>query len=120
MNKRLVVNLSSFASIALIFCLLGLITQSEMIKWAAPSFAIALVSLGLGINSLIIALHSDKQMSKIDATLVRIETLQEEIKKDIAEQKNQKSSGVQIIPTLQGISKYMMDFINKDKDEGKK
>jgi len=55
-------------------------------------------------------------MTKLDATLARIEGLQEEIRK---EQKEQASSGPPIVASLQAMSQYYMDYISKQKGEDK-
>ncbi len=56
-------------------------------------------------------------MTEMDAALARIEGLQEEIRK---EQNERASSGPPIIASLQAMSQYYMDYINKQKGEGKK
>ena len=117
MSRRLVINLSFFTVLALILCLVGWFAQSEMIKWAAPAFGVAILAAGLGVNSLIIALDTDKKMTEMGAALARIEGLQEEIRK---EQNERASSGPPIIASLQAMSQYYMDYINKQKGEDKK
>ena len=119
MNRRPFVSLFSFVLVAFVLGLLGWFTQSEMVRWAALAIALALISVGLGVNSLIIALHTDRKMSKIEATLPRIETLQEEVRKEQAEQKEERGSSSQVVSTLQAISQYYMNFINKAKEEDK-
>ena len=56
-------------------------------------------------------------MAEMSATLDRIEGLQEEILK---EQKEQASSGPPIVASLEAMSKYYMDYINKQKGEENK
>jgi hypothetical protein len=112
MNKRLIIILVGVSFLALVIALTGLFSPSENIKWAAPAYAIALVALGLGISSYIVAANTEKRVSHIDATLKQIKTLQEEIKKELTEQADKKGSSPQIIPILQAISKSMGFFSN--------
>ena len=117
MNWRWFTSLSFFIVLALILFLVALFTHSEMIKWAASAFGIALIVVGLGVNSLIIALHTERRMTEMGATLTRIEGLQEEIRK---EQNERTTSGSPIIASLQAASQYYMDYIKKQKGEDKK
>ena len=120
MNWRPFISLLSFILIALILGVVGWITLSEMIRWAAPAVALAVISIGLGFNSLMIALHTERRTTELGAVLARIEGLQEEIQKEQTEQKEQKSSSSQIIPTLEVFSQFYLDYLNKQKGEDKK
>ncbi|MFC2017575.1 hypothetical protein ACFLUD_04100, partial [Chloroflexota bacterium] len=97
----------------------GWITESSSIRWVAPAFGLALIAVGLGVNSLIIALDTDKKMTEMGAALASIEGLQEEIRKEQKEQSEQRNSSPQIIPTLQALSQYYSDYLNKQKGEEK-
>ncbi len=116
MNRRLFLSLLSFILMALILGLLGWFTQSEMIKWAAPAFGLALIAVGLGVNSIIVALRADKRISEMNATLERIESLQKEILKKRDEQSKPGSS---IVPTIQALSQLFYDYIGKNKSSTK-
>ena len=114
MKRRAFINLLSFTVLALILILYGLVAQSEMVKWALPAIGLGIISLGLGVNSLIIARDGDKRISEINAALTRIGDLQTEIRN---EQKEQSSSGSTIVPTLQALSQYYFDYVAKQKRE---
>ena len=120
MNWRPFISLVSFILLALILGLAGWFTQSEMMKWATLAVALAFVSVGLGVNSLIITLHIGREATRMETKLARIEGLQEEMQKEQTEQKEQKSSGPSIIASLQAMSQTYMDYINKQKEEDKK
>ena len=74
------------------------------------AFALAVISVGLGLNSLIITLHTDERMNKIDVKLTQIVDLQEEMQKEHKEQSNSRSP---IIPTLQAFSQLYLDYLAK-------
>ena len=108
------VSLLSFIVLALFVGIVGWLTESTIIKWAAPAVALALISVGLGVNSLIIALHAENRTRDLNATLTKIEELQKEIRK---EQKEQPSSSSPIVPTLQAFSQLYLDYFAKQKSE---
>ena len=114
MNWRYFISLLSSVILALLLGVIGWVTESTTLKWAAPAIGLALISVGLGVNSLIIALHTDRKMKEMDATLARIEGLQEEIQK---EQKEQASSSPTIIAPLQALSQYYLDYLTSKKRE---
>ncbi len=120
MNRRLYYYPLTIVIIAVFLGLFGWFTESLSIRWVAPAFGLALIAVGLGVNSLIIALHTERKMTEMGAALARIEGLQEEIQKEQKEQSEQKSSGSQIIPTLQVFSQFYLDYLNKQKGEDKK
>ncbi|MFC2020436.1 hypothetical protein ACFLU1_01385 [Chloroflexota bacterium] len=102
--------------LAVFLGLLGWFTESS-IRWVAPAFGLALIAVGIGLNSLIIALRAERIMAEVGAALARVESLQEEIRK---EQNEQPGSGPPIIASLQAMSQYYMDYINKQKEEDNK
>ena len=114
MKRRPFINLLSFIVLSLILIVFGLVTQSEVVKWALPAIGLAILSVGLGVNSLIIASDAYKRISEIDTTLTRIEDLQTEIRN---EQKEQSGSRSTIIPTLEAFSQYYLDYVAKQKSE---
>jgi len=65
------------------------------------------------INSFIQALRAGKSMEEIKETLSRIEVLQQEIQKTQQEQSEKGSPSSTIVPTLQALSQYYMDYIAK-------
>ncbi len=114
MNWRPFISLLSFILIALIVILLGLFTQSLELKWAA-AIGLALVAVGLGVNSFVISRNTDRKINELNTTLTRIEALQTEMRKAHEEQS---SSKTMIIPTLEAFSQLYLDYLTKQKSEG--
>jgi len=112
MNWRPFVGLLTFILAALIVGLLGWLTQPLELKWAAIATGLALVSVGLGVNSFMISLHTDKRINEMNTTLARIETSQTEMQE---EKKEQSSSGFTIVPTLQAFSQLYFEYLAKQK-----
>ncbi|MFO7996359.1 MAG: hypothetical protein R6U93_04320 [Dehalococcoidia bacterium] len=77
------------------------------------AYALGVLSVGLGVNSLMISLSADRRTNSIEATLTRIESLQEEIKKA---QEEKPSSGKPLLAALEGLSQYYFDYIAKQKE----
>ncbi len=102
--------------LAVFLGLFGWFTESSSIRWIAPAFGLALIAVGLSVNSLIIALHTEKKATEMGAVLTRIESLAEEMRK---EQNERSSSGPPIVASLEAMSKYYMDYINKQKGDKK-
>ena len=100
--------------LAVFLAVFGWFSESTTVRWVAPAFGLALISVGLGLHSFFIASRTDKRVNELDATLVRIESLQEEIRK---EQKEQANSSPPIVASLQAMSQYYMDFLAKQKGE---
>lgn len=100
--------------LAVFLAIFGWFTESTTVRWIAPAFGLALISVGLGLHSFIIASRTAKRINEVDATLARIESLQEEIRK---EQDERASSGPSIVASLEAMSKYYMDYINKQKGD---
>ena len=116
MKRRLYYPLT-IVILAVFLGLFGWFTESSSIRWIAPAFGLALIAVGLGVNNLIIALHTERRMTEMDAILTRIESLQEEIRK---EQNERASPGPSIVASLEAMSQYYMDYISKQKGEDKK
>ncbi len=117
MKRRLYYYLLTIVILAVFLGLLGWFTESSSIRWIAPAFGLALIAVGLGANSLIIALHTEKRATEMGAALARIEGLAEEMRK---EQNERANSGPPIVASLQAMSQYYMDYINKQKGEENK
>ena len=100
--------------LAVFIGLFGWFSESSSVRWIAPAFGLALISVGLSIYSFIISMNTERRMADINASLSRIEGIQEEMRK---EQTEQKSSGPPIVASIEAISKYYMDYINKQKEE---
>ena len=103
--------------VAIILALFGWFSESTSVRWVALSFGVAFIAVGLSLCGFLISLHTEKRMIEMGITLDRIESLQEKIQK---EQDEQQSSGTPIVASLEAMSKYYMDYINKQKDEDKK
>ncbi|MFC1977903.1 hypothetical protein ACFLWS_06550 [Chloroflexota bacterium] len=106
--------------LAIVLGLAGWFTESSSIRWVALAFGLALIAVGLGLYSLLLALHTEKRATELGAVLTRIEGMAEEMRKEQTEQKERKGSSAQIIPTLQAISQYYTDYLNKQKGEDNK
>ena len=117
MKRRLYYYPLAIVILAVLLGLFGWFSESSSIRWVAPAFGLALIAVGLGINSLIISLNTEKRATEMWAMLARIEGLAEEMRK---EQNERADSGSPIIASLQAISQTYMDYINKQKGEDKK
>lgn len=114
MNWRPFISLLSFMLIALIVGLLGWFTQPLETKWVVAAASLAILAVGLGINSFLITLNTAKRINEINTNITRIEELQIEMQK---KQDEQQGSGSMIIPTLETFSKFYLDYLNKQKGE---
>ena len=110
MHWRDFMTLIYFVVAAVIFAVIGWFTLSPAIKWAAPAVALGLISVGLGVNSLVLVNHTDRKIETMNEALTSIKQLQEEIHK---EQKEQSGSGSTIVPTLQTFSQLYLDYLAK-------
>ena len=90
-------------------------TESIEIRWAAIAVAIAFVSVGLGAQGFLIARYTDNKLGELSQTLIRLETLQNEIK---AEQEKQKSTNTPVIASMTALSQLVEFFGKKKADEG--
>lgn len=115
MKWRLLISVCAFIIGASILGIIGR-TSGETVFTA---YALGVLSVGLGFNSLMISLNTAKRTNSIEATLTRIASLQEEIKKA---QEEQPSSSKPLLATLEGLSQYYLDYIakQKEKDENEK
>ena len=115
MKWRLLISVCAFIIGASILGIIGW-TSGETVFTA---YALGVLSVGLGANSLMISLNTAKGTNNIEATLTRIASLQEEIKKA---QEEQPGSSKPILATLEGLSQYYLDYIakQKEKDENEK
>ena len=114
MNWRDSMTLIYFVVAAVIFAVIGWFTLSPAIKWAAPAVALGLISVGLGVNSLVLVNHTDRKIETMKEALKSIKQLQEEIQK---EQKEQSSSSSPIVPTLQAFTQMYLDYLAKQQSE---
>ena len=89
--------------------------ESIEIRWAAIAVAIALISIGLGAQGFLIARYTDNKLGELNQTLIRLETLQNEIK---AEQEKQKSTNTPVIASMTALSQLVEFFGKKKADEG--
>ena len=114
MKRRLYYYPLAIVILAVFLGLFGWFTESSSIRWVAPAFGLALIAVGLGLYSFIIALHIEKRATEMGAALARIEGLAEEMRK---EQNERASSGTPIVASLEAMTQYYMDYINKQKGE---
>ena len=117
MKRRLYYYPLAIVILAVFLAIFGWFNESSTIRWIAPAFGLAIISVGIGLYSFFIVLHTDRRMAEMGAALTRIEGLQEEIRK---EQNERASSGPPIVASLQAMSQYYMDYINKQKGEENK
>ena len=117
MNLKYFIKRYWFIVLAVILVASGSFFSSEAMKWGSYAIGFAVISIGFGISSVDIELQNSKAMKKIDETLLRIENLQQKLHNELSEQKN---SGTPIAASLEAISKYYMDYINKQQGEDNK
>jgi len=87
------------------------IAASTELRWAAVAVAIALISLGLGMQSFVFARYTDDRLKEISEDIKRLQALQDEIK---VEQEKQKSTNTPVIASMAAISQ-LVDFFSKKK-----
>ena len=95
-----------FVIAAVIFGAISWITLSPDVMWFAPVVSLGLISIGLGVNSLVLASHTDRKIEAISVTLGNIEQIHKE-------QKEQSGSRSTIVPTLQAFSELYLDYLTK-------
>ena len=115
MRWRLFISIFAFSIGALILAIIAWTSGETVLN----AYALGVLAVGLGVNSLVISLNTAKRTNSIEATLTRIESLQEEIKKA---KEQQPSSSKPILATLEGLTQYYLDYMakNKVKDENEK
>ena len=90
------------------------IVESIELRWAAVAVAIALFSLGLGIQSFVSASHTDDKIKEISEDIKRLQELQSEIK---AEQEKQTSTNTPVVASMAAISQLVEFFSQKKAGE---
>ncbi|MFC1950041.1 phage holin family protein [Chloroflexota bacterium] len=110
MNWRDFMTLMYFVAAAILFGIVGWITLSPAVKWAAPAVALGLIAVGLGINSLALVNRIDRKLGAMSETIDNIEQIQEAMQK---EQNEKAGSHSTIGPTLQAFSQLYMDYLAK-------
>ena len=113
MRWRLLVGVFAFSIGALILGIVGWISGETVLH----AYALGVLAVGLGVNSLMISLNTDSRMTGMEAALTRIESLQAEIKQA---QQEQPGSQKPILATLQGLSQYYLDYMAKQKGADEK
>ena len=117
MKKSLYYYPLAIVILAVILTTFGWFSESTTVRWIAPAFGLALIAIGLGVNSLIIVFHTEKRVDDMGAAIARIEGLAEEMRN---EQKEQKNTGPPVVASIEAISKYYMDYISQQKGKEKK
>ncbi|MFC1953428.1 hypothetical protein ACFLWR_04785 [Chloroflexota bacterium] len=115
--KRILISITAFSLMAFLISLLVFVVDTVELKWAITAGALGALGIGLAFNSYLLALRTDTRMNEIQVTISQIIGLQDKLQE---EQSEQKSSGSQIIPTLEVFSQFYMDYLNKQKGEDKK
>ena len=110
MNWRDFMVLLYFVIAAIIFGIVSWVTLSPANEWVAPVVVVGFVSIGLGVNSLLLANHTDKKIEAMNGTLKNIEQIQQSIQ---TEQKEQSNSRSPIIPTLEAFTQLYLDYLAK-------
>jgi RNA polymerase-interacting CarD/CdnL/TRCF family regulator len=100
--------------IALFFAGVAFFLSSIELQMTSGGLAVVFASIA---SSTIRDMVDKQKIDQILDTLSKIEGLQEEIQKEQKEQSEQRNSIPQIIPTLQALTQYYSDFINKQKRE---
>ncbi len=110
MNWRDFMTLMYFVIAAILFGIVGWVTLSPAVKWAAPVVALGLIAVGLGVNSLVLVNRIDRKLGAMSETIDNIEQIQETMQKEQNEQAGPSST---IVPTLQAFSQLYMDYLAK-------
>jgi len=90
------------------------IVEAIEIRWAASAVAIALIAAGLGVQSLLLAKYTADRIREINQTLIRLESLQNDIK---AEQQRQTGANTPVVASMAAISQ-LVEFFSKQKGGG--
>lgn len=93
----------------------GWMLEVSGIRWAALAMAIALISIGIGLESYVRAAQIEGQMKETNTRLEQIIDSLEEMKR---KQDEQSSSSSMIIPTLETFTKFYLDYLDKQKSTG--
>ena len=75
-----------FIIAAVIIGISGWIVLPVSMQWIAPVAALVLVSLGLGLNSLVLISRTDKKIASLESKIITLEQTQEAIRKGQEEQ----------------------------------
>ena len=110
MKWRLFIIIFAFSIGTLVLAIMGRLNGETLFN----AYALGVLAVGLGVNSMVIALNADKRTDNIEATLTRIASLQEEIKKA---QEEQPGSSTTILSTLEGLSQYYLDYISRQREK---
>jgi len=87
---------------------------STEVRLAAIAIAIALISVGLGFQSLVFAVDTDDRIKEINQSIKRLEELQNEIKVD---QEKQKNTNTPVVASMTALSQLVEFFGKKKADE---
>ena len=116
MKRQYLVVFYSFSVLVIIFMIVMMFIGSPEIKWIGTAIGLALIAIGLGLSSFFIALHADSTTSIMNSILERIEQTQKDIQTELKEHESSRSP---VIASLQALSQYYLDYIEKPKG-GKK
>jgi len=85
-------------------------------RWMMISVALGALAVAIAWNSHIIAKYTDNKLGEISQALIRLETLQNEIK---AEQERQTSANTPVVASVTALSQ-LLEFFGKKKGEDNK
>ena len=108
--KQAIVIVAAFALGAFIMALLGYVTDSPDRRWAIMAVALGLLGAGLSLVILMLSQQTDNKINEINTTLARIEDMQKELQN---EQKELAKSDSPLVTSLQGLSQYYMEYLDK-------
>ncbi|MFC1926070.1 hypothetical protein ACFLW2_05185 [Chloroflexota bacterium] len=108
--KQALIGVISFTVAAFILVLLGYTTDSPDMRYAILAGSVGLLGAGLSLNCFILAQRTDSRIDEINTTLSRLESLQKEIH---SEQREQAKSDSPLATSLQALSQYYVDYIDK-------
>jgi len=115
--KRILIIVTAFSLIAFLISLLVFFVDTVELGWAIATGALGAFCIGLAFNSFLLSSRADTAMNEIRISLSQMKELLQGIQKEHKEEGEQKSSGSQILPTLEVFSKFYMDYLNKQKGE---
>jgi len=85
------------------------------IRWAMLSVALGALALAIAWDSHRIAKYTDNKLGELSQTLIRLETLQNEIR---TEQEKRTSANAPVVASMTALSQLVEFFGKKKADEG--
>ena len=101
-----------FIIAAIVFGIISWVILPPAVAWIALVVVWGLILIGLVVNSLLLLRDTDKKIKEINESLQNIVQIQEAMQK---EQKEQAGSRSTVVPTLQAVSQFYMDYFARQK-----